>query len=87
MKFEDLYKSNELINICKKITGNHCMTDDLYQEVLLCLLEYNPSKLKDFYNTKVKIINTELVVKGPTISQGYINKKLNSKFLLGCSFT
>ena len=47
MKFEDLYKSNELINICKKITGNHCMTDDLYQEVLLCLLEYNPSKLKE----------------------------------------
>ena len=23
------------------------MTDDLYQEVLLCLLEYNPSKLKE----------------------------------------
>ena len=46
MTFQDLYTGDELKKICKKITNNHCLTDDLYQEVLICLLEYDKKKLK-----------------------------------------
>ena len=35
---------------------------------------------KKFYNVKYEIIDKELIVKGPTISQGYIDKSLNSNF-------
>ncbi len=45
MTFQDLYTGSELLSICKKITNNHDLTDDLYQEVLLCLLEYDKNKL------------------------------------------
>jgi DNA-directed RNA polymerase specialized sigma24 family protein len=45
MTFQDLYTGNELLSICRKITNNHDLTDDLYQEVLLCLLEYDKNKL------------------------------------------
>ena len=45
MTFQDLYTGSELLSICRKITNNHDLTDDLYQEVLLCLLEYDKNKL------------------------------------------
>ena len=38
---------------------------------------------KKFYNVDYEIIEKELIVKGPTISQGYIDKSLNSNFKFG----
>jgi hypothetical protein len=38
----------ELKKICKKIGGN--LSDDLYQELMVILLEYNKQKLIEIYN-------------------------------------
>ena len=38
---------------------------------------------KKFYNVSYKINNNELIVTGPTISQGYLDKSLNSNFKFG----
>jgi len=42
---------------------------------------------KKFYNTQYKIIKNELIVKGPTVSQGYIDKSLNTNFKFGVTNT
>ena len=41
-------QDKELKQICKKIGGN--LADDLFQELMLILLEYNPEKLVSIYN-------------------------------------
>ena len=35
---------------------------------------------KTFFNTTYKIVKNELIITGPTVSQGYIDKSLNSNF-------
>ena len=41
-------QDKELRQICKKIGGN--LSDDLFQELMVILLEYNETKLVDIYN-------------------------------------
>jgi hypothetical protein len=41
-------QDKELRQICKKIGGN--LSDDLFQELMIILLEYNETKLVDIYN-------------------------------------
>ena len=41
-------QDKELRQICRKIGGN--LSDDLFQELMLILLEYNEQKLIDIYN-------------------------------------
>ncbi len=79
LKFKNIFNCYGGTEMSNWVFFHKCKRSDLLQ-----YKKYNVVPIgKNFYNTKVKIINTELVVKGPTISQGYINKKLNSKFLFG----
>ncbi len=41
-------QDKELRHICKKIGGH--LSDDLFQELMIILLEYNETKLIDIYN-------------------------------------
>ena len=41
-------KDKEIKSICRKIGGN--LADDLYQELMIIILEYNKEKLLDIYN-------------------------------------
>jgi len=47
-----ILEDGSLYGICKNITKQDQLTDDLFQEVVLILLEYNNEKLNDSYNRK-----------------------------------
>lgn len=47
---ETISKDADFKRICKKIAGETFLGDDLYQEVMLTILEYKPTELERIYN-------------------------------------
>lgn len=47
---ETISKDADFKRICKKIAGETFLGDDLYQEVMLTILEYKPMELERIYN-------------------------------------
>ena len=47
-----ILKNGDLEEICKNITRDEQLTDDLWQDILLILLEYDNTKLYNAYKDK-----------------------------------
>lgn len=43
-------EDKELPKICRKLAKEKSRADDLYQELMLVLLEYNPNRIEEIYN-------------------------------------